>query len=291
MVGRPAPRSMRRRERLGEQLDAGRGGDPARGTQARLRGSAPWPSSSTTGSPPRMTSAISATRSSLDGLCGRPARRARRPRRPRTTTRRPAARGSRCWPGGCMAAAIASAASAPTSSGAFERAGPAAEPAGERVDVGLERRVVPLVVRGVVADHVDDRGVRAARVVQVREAVARPGPRCSSVAAGLSAMRAVAVGRAGHDALEQRQHARASPARRRARRRSASRRCPGWRSRRRRPPSTSVRRSAWAPFISAMFARSQLEKSTPGLRMPFGSNACLIRRISSIFAGSSSSRK
>ena len=45
-----------------------------------------------------------------------------------------------------------------------------------RLDVGLERRVVLLVVGGVVADDVDDRRAARAGVVQVGEPVAEPGP-------------------------------------------------------------------------------------------------------------------
>ena len=63
----------------------------------------------------------------------------------------------------------------------------AARPA---LGVGGQRRVERAVVGGLVADDVDHGRRGAARVVQVGEPLARPGPQCSSVAAGLPAMRA-----------------------------------------------------------------------------------------------------
>ena len=89
------------------------------------------------------------------------------------------------------------------------------------------------MVGGMVADDVDHRRARAPRVVHVGKAVGSPAPRCSSVAAGLSAIRRVAIGGAGHHALEQARARSASAACGRARRRTAFRTCRGWRSRRR----------------------------------------------------------
>ena len=58
------------------------------------------------------------------------------------------------------------------------------------------------------------------------------------------------------------------------------------------PPSTSVRMRAWAPFIAVgLLAVGVESKMVPGLRMPAGSNAALMRRMRASLAGSSSSRK
>ena len=86
---------------------------------------------------------------------------------------------------------------------------------------------------------------------------------------------------------------RASPARRRARRRSASPTCPGFvkhdvdAGRRPACGAAPVRRSSGDHTA----AWRDSSKIVPGLRMPSGSNAALIRRISASLAGSSSSRK
>ena len=73
--------------------------------------------------------------------------------------------------------------------GPGRRAVPPRDRAGDRRDVGLERRVVAGVVGGVVAHDVHDRRAGPPRVVQVGQPVAEPGPRCSSVAAGRPATR------------------------------------------------------------------------------------------------------
>ena len=80
---------------------------------------------------------------------------------------------------------------------------------------------------------------------------ARPGPRCSSVAAGVPRHRGVPVGGAGGDALEEAEHGAHLRARRRAPPRSASRTCRDWRSRPITSLSMSVPSSAWAPFIGS----------------------------------------
>ena len=78
-------------------------------------------------------------------------------------------------PGGPAAAATAAAASAPASAArSLRRTQPDTVPR-HRVDVGLERRVVTLVVGGVVTDDGDERCAGAARVVQVGQAVAESG--------------------------------------------------------------------------------------------------------------------
>ncbi len=91
--------------------------------------------------------------------------------------------------------------------GAVRAAYEARDVAGHGLDVGLELSVVLLVVRGVVADDVDDRRVRLAGVVQVGEAVAQPRPEVEQRRRGAAGHAGVAVGGAGGDALEERQHA------------------------------------------------------------------------------------
>lgn len=75
----------------------------------------------------------------------------------------------------------------------------------------------------------------------------RPGPRCSSVAAGPPDMRRSRQ-RGPWPRLRRGRGRHACRGRRRRRRRNASPTCPGWRSRRRFRRPTSVRRSARAPF-------------------------------------------
>ena len=84
---------------------------------------------------------------------------------------------------------------------------PSGDGAGERVDVGLQRRVQPLVRARVVADDVDQRRPAAAGVVQVRQPVAQARPQVQQGGGGAAGHARVAVGRAGGHALEQRQHA------------------------------------------------------------------------------------
>ena len=85
------------------------------------------------------------------------------------------------------------------------------DPAGHRArharDVGLERRVVPLVVGRVRADDAQQRRVGAAGVVQVRQAVAQAGPEVQQHGGRTAGDPRVAVRRAGGDAFEQREHA------------------------------------------------------------------------------------
>jgi hypothetical protein len=93
-------------------------------------------------------------------------------------------------PGGVMAAAIAAAPSAATRRRVGEVA-PSRRTAVAAVSMSEVSGAVVLAVIGrVVADDVDHRRRGLAGVVQVGEAVREAGPRCSSVAAGFSAMRA-----------------------------------------------------------------------------------------------------
>ena len=78
---------------------------------------------------------------------------------------------------------------------------------GDALDIGVERRVVLLVVGRVIADDVDEGCVRAAGVVQVREPVAQPGAEVQQRRRGLVGHARVAIGRAGDDALEETEHA------------------------------------------------------------------------------------
>ena len=84
---------------------------------------------------------------------------------------------------------------------------PGRDRAREADDVGGQRRVVAHVVDRVVADDVDDRRRRAARVVQIGEPVGEAGAEMQERRGRLSGDAAVAVGGAGGDALEQAQHA------------------------------------------------------------------------------------
>ena len=102
---------------------------------------------------------------------------------------RPAGSASLIRPGGASAAATASAARAPVAR-RLDRLDPRRVHARERLDVGGERRVVLAVIGRVVADDVDDRREGAARVVQVGEAVAEPGPEVQQGAGRAAAMRA-----------------------------------------------------------------------------------------------------
>ena len=109
-------------------------------------------------------------------------------------------------PGGPMAAATASAASWATDAGSVELRIQVDTPDGDRCDVALQRRVVLGVVGGVVADDVDDGRAAAAGVVQVGQAVAEAGAQVQQHRCGPAGHAGVAVGGAGGDALEQREH-------------------------------------------------------------------------------------
>ena len=163
-----------RRERLAQQLGAGR--LPRCGSRRAARRSlqraaaeqqrgrlaasaAPWPR------------ARSSSAGHLEHRAHRP--RSVRAPRPRTTTRRPAGSASRRRR--ASAATIASVASRPTSAAVVRRTDPPRHVARHALDVGRERRVERLVIRRVVADDVDDRRARPARVVQVGETVAETG--------------------------------------------------------------------------------------------------------------------
>ena len=107
------------------------------------------------------------------------------------------------WPGWVRAACTATAASAPTV--ADEEAvrtqaeAPRAQPSVSAVS-GASLRAV---IGRLIADDVDDRRLRAARVVQIGEAVGETWPAMQQRRCRLAGHAGIAIGRAGHHALEQ----------------------------------------------------------------------------------------
>ncbi len=91
------------------------------------------------------------------------------------------------------------------------RRGRTAHPAGHaaRPALGIrgQRRIQRTVIGRLVADDVHDRGGSAARVVQVGERVRESRPAMEQGGRRLARHPRIAVGRAGHHALEQAQHA------------------------------------------------------------------------------------
>ena len=150
------------------------------------------------------------------------------------------------------ASLIASATSAPTVSGPFDSRTHRDTLLRDADDVGLQRRVERLVIRRVVADDVDDRRARPARVVQVREAVAETGTEVQQRGRGLAGHAPVAVGRAGRRRLRTtRGSARISGTSS-----SAATKCisdvPGFVKHVSTPFATSVRSTACAPFMTSV---------------------------------------
>ena len=142
----------------------------------------------------------------------------------------------------------------------------------------VERCVVRAVVRRLVADDVHDRRTGPACVVQVRDPVAQAGAEVQERRGRRTGHAAVAVGRAGGDAFEQRRGC----ARISGTSSSAATNCisdvPGFAKHTSTPFATRVRMSACAPFIESSIQECQ-SSNVPGFRMPFGSNAALMRRI------------
>jgi hypothetical protein len=83
---------------------------------------------------------------------------------------------------------------------------PAGDGSGQRLDVGLQGRVVAGVAGGVRADDDDHRGPGPAGVVQVGQAVGQARSEVQEHGGGLAGDPGVPVGGAGGDAFEQRQH-------------------------------------------------------------------------------------
>ena len=79
----------------------------------------------------------------------------------------------------------------------------AARPA---LGVGGQRRVIRAVVGRLVAHDVDDRRLRAARVVQVGQTIRQARPTVQQRCRGLARHARITIGRTGHHALEQAQH-------------------------------------------------------------------------------------
>ena len=181
---RARARSAARERVVGISARAGAGGDPGRGAQRRGRAwrrrraaarsarpsAAPWRR-------PRAPSGAAAAGVGPAAAAAGPAPSSQRRRRPGGSASRSRRRGR-------AAAATASAASRRDAAGDSVRAHPAARRAGDRVDVGLQRRVEPLVRARVVADDVDHRRARRRALCRLASPLPRPGPRCSSVAAG-----------------------------------------------------------------------------------------------------------
>ena len=126
-------------------------------------------------------------------------------------------------------------------------------------------------------------------VVEIGDAVAEPGSEMEQHRCWRVAHACVAVGGAGGDTLEEREHA--------AHLRNGVERRDEMHLRRSRIPEDDVDagadETAEHRFPADHCARTagDTSKSTPGLRMPSGSNAALIRPMSASFAGSSSARK
>ena len=80
---------------------------------------------------------------------------------------------------------------------------PAGYGAGHRVDIGFQRRVVLLVMGGMIADHNEHRDMRAPGVMQVRQPVAQARTQVQEHRGGLIGDPGVAVSRPGGHALEQ----------------------------------------------------------------------------------------
>ena len=288
--GRPAPRSRRVGKVSHRSFAPVAFGDAARGDQRRARAARVPPRRRA-----RRLARAQRLRDALDDVVGvdraracaaAAASRRRRPASQHTSAGRISV--ATC-PGGPSAAATASAASAPASSGALRAC--AIQPrhvARHGLDVGLERRVVLRVVGRVVADDVHDRHpCPCARCAGSRCRCRGPA---RGAAASPPAARPCARSRRPRRWRRPRRARgrRASRAPRRAPRRSASRTCRGCVKQVSTPQPTSVRISACAPFIASRDLLRSVEASRPGSGCPCGSKARLMRRISSIFTGSSS---
>ena len=132
------------------------------------------------------------------------------------------------WPGGPIAAAMASTASVGSCSVLCDVRTHFGDVARRGLDVGLQLGVVLRVVGRVVADDVDDRRLALARVVEVGEAVAQPGAEVQQRRARACRTSARSRRRRRSRRPRRARGPRASRARSRARRRSASPTCRGW---------------------------------------------------------------
>ena len=224
----PASWSRRSLAEVGQALDRAAGRRRARGAPGTCRTADARRARPRCGRPPRRPALAQRARRASGSRHARPRAAAPRPRRPRL--RRPARRAAGARR---QRRAGASAPRRRRPAGSASRSDPAARarrrprrrrPRRRRrrcVDVRTHAEPTPrerLDVRRRAARRTAcDRsawspttltiGVRARRALcRLASPLASPGPRCSSVAAGLSGHAPVAVGRAGHDALEQAQH-------------------------------------------------------------------------------------
>ena len=110
-------------------------------------------------------------------------------------------------PGAARAACTARAASPATELALRDLPHPGRDRARDADHVGGQRRVIADVIDRVIADDVDNRRRRPARIVQIGEAVGEAGAEMQQRRGRLAGDPAVAVGGAGRDALEQAQHA------------------------------------------------------------------------------------
>ena len=80
---------------------------------------------------------------------------------------------------------------------------PARDGARKACEVGGERRIILGVIGRVIADDIDERGLRAPRIVQVGETIGEARPEMEERRSGLFGDAAIAVRHAGHRAFEQ----------------------------------------------------------------------------------------
>src|SRR4030095_13386461 len=90
---------------------------------------------------------------------------------------------------------------------AWRRAHPRRDGARNALDIGSQRRVVLDVIRGVLADDVDDARAGLPRVVKIGQAVAEPRPQREQGGRRLVGHTPVAVGGPGYYAFEETEHA------------------------------------------------------------------------------------
>ena len=109
--------------------------------------------------------------------------------------------------GELLAAAIAAAPSAATDLAVRRGAHPGRHRPRQAFDVGGQRRVVVDMVDGMLADDVDDAGMRLLGVVQIGEAVGEAGPEMQQRRGRRALHAEIAVGSTGYHALEQAEHA------------------------------------------------------------------------------------
>ncbi len=165
---------------------------------------------------------------------------------------------------------------------------PAGDGAGERGDVRLERRVVAVVVGGMVADHVDDGAPGPAGVVQVGDAVGEARAEVQQRRRRPSGHSRVTVCGPGGDPLEQREHGphlgHLVEGGHRVHLRGA-----GIGEAGDDPELAQGAEEGPAPVHDG--SSTAASSTCPGARIPRGSNPALMRLMSASLTGSSSSRK